>query len=58
MAAPTSGSRAATYARVSTADPSPDLQHDGLRAFADRAGLFVVVATSHRTKRADRTGTP
>ena len=38
------GDRTATYARVSTADQSPDLQHDGLRAFADRAGLSVVAA--------------
>ncbi|OZC01475.1 recombinase family protein [Rubricoccus marinus] len=36
--------RTATYARVSTADQSPDLQHDGLRAFAHRAGLSVVAA--------------
>ena len=36
--------RTATYARVSTADQSPDLQHDGLRAFAERAGLSVVAA--------------
>jgi DNA invertase Pin-like site-specific DNA recombinase len=36
--------RTATYARVSTADQSPDLQHDGLRAFADRADLAVVAS--------------
>ena len=36
--------RTATYARVSTADQSPDLQHDGLRAFAERAGLDIVAA--------------
>ena len=36
--------RTATYARVSTSDQSPALQHDGLRAFADRAGLSVVAA--------------
>ena len=36
--------RTATYARVSTADQSPDLQHDGLRAFAGRAGLNVVAS--------------
>ena len=49
MAAPNVGNRTAavrtaTYARVSTADQSPDLQHDGLRAFAGRAGLSVVAA--------------
>ena len=44
MAAPVTGDRTATYARVSTADQSPDLQHDGLRAFAYRAGLSVVAA--------------
>ena len=49
MAAPDTGDRTAvvrtaTYARVSTADQSPDLQHDGLRAFAERAGLSVVAA--------------
>lgn len=44
MAAPATGDRTATYARVSTADQSPALQHDGLRAFADRAGLSVVAA--------------
>lgn len=36
--------RAATYARVSTAEQSPDLQHDGLRAFAERAALDVVAS--------------
>ena len=49
MAAPVTGDRTtavrtATYARVSTADQSPALQHDGLRAFAGRAGLSVVAA--------------
>ena len=46
--------RTATYARVSTADQSPNLQHDGLRAFAGRAGLSVAayadVAVSGRTE--------
>ena len=36
--------RTATYARVSTAEQSPGLQHDGLRAFAERAGLDVVAS--------------
>ncbi len=27
------------YARVSTPDQKPDLQYDGLRAYAERAGL-------------------
>jgi len=44
MGTPAIGDRTAIYARVSTADQSPDLQHDGLHAFADRAGLSVVAA--------------
>jgi DNA invertase Pin-like site-specific DNA recombinase len=36
------GTRAALYLRVSTADQKPDLQDDGLRAYATRAGLEVV----------------
>lgn len=36
------GTRAAPYLRVSTADQKPDLQYDGLRAYATRAGLEVV----------------
>ena len=32
----------ALYLRVSTADQKPDLQYDGLRAYAARAGLNVV----------------
>ncbi len=44
MRATATGDRTATYARVSTADQSPDLQHDGLHAFAERAGLSVVAA--------------
>ena len=36
------GTRAALYLRVSTADQKPDLQFDGLRAYAARAGLEVV----------------
>jgi DNA invertase Pin-like site-specific DNA recombinase len=34
--------RAALYLRVSTADQKPDLQYDGLRAYATRAGLEVI----------------
>ncbi len=34
--------RAALYLRVSTAEQKPDLQQDGLRAYAGRAGLDVV----------------
>ncbi len=34
--------RAALYLRVSTADQKPDLQSDGLRAYAERAELEVV----------------
>ena len=36
------GTRAALYLRVSTADQKPDLQYDGLRGYAARAGLEVV----------------
>jgi DNA invertase Pin-like site-specific DNA recombinase len=35
------GTRTALYLRVSTADQKPDLQYDGLRAYAVRAGLDV-----------------
>ncbi|HKM80636.1 MAG TPA: recombinase family protein, partial [Candidatus Acidoferrum sp.] len=34
--------RTALYLRVSTPDQKPDLQYDGLRAYAVRAGLEVV----------------
>ncbi len=34
--------RAALYLRVSTADQKPDLQFDGLRAYAERAELKIV----------------
>jgi DNA invertase Pin-like site-specific DNA recombinase len=36
------GTRAALYLRVSTAEQKPDLQYDGLRAYAAHAGLDVV----------------
>ena len=36
------GTRTALYLRVSTADQKPDLQYDGLRGYAERAGLDVV----------------
>jgi tryptophan 2,3-dioxygenase len=36
------GTRTALYLRVSTAEQKPDLQYDGLRAYAARAGLDVV----------------
>ncbi len=36
------GTRTALYLRVSTADQKPDLQYDGLRSYADRAGLVIV----------------
>ena len=35
-------SKAALYLRVSTADQKPDLQFDGLRAYAGRAGIEIV----------------
>lgn len=34
--------RTALYLRVSTPDQKPDLQYDGLRGYAERAGLQVV----------------
>jgi hypothetical protein len=40
---PPLGSRTALYLRVSTADQKPDLQYDGLRAYAARAGLDVIL---------------
>ena len=36
------GTLTALYLRVSTADQKPDLQYDGLRAYAARVGLLVV----------------
>ena len=39
---PHQGIRTALYLRVSTADQKPDLQYDGLRGYAARAGLDVV----------------
>ena len=39
---PPKKNRAALYLRVSTADQKPDLQFDGLRAYAERVGLEVV----------------
>ncbi len=37
------GIRTALYLRVSTAEQKPDLQYDGLRGYAERAGLDVVL---------------
>jgi DNA invertase Pin-like site-specific DNA recombinase len=39
---PPTGVRTALYLRVSTPDQKPDLQYDGLRGYAARAGLEVV----------------
>ena len=39
---PAAGVRAALYLRVSTPDQKPDLQYDGLREYAARAGLEVI----------------
>jgi DNA invertase Pin-like site-specific DNA recombinase len=39
---PRHGNRTALYLRVSTADQKPDLQYDGLRGYAARAGLEIV----------------
>src|SRR5271170_5710569 len=36
------GTRTALYLRVSTAEQKPDLQYDGLRTYATRAGLDVI----------------
>ena len=38
----TGKARAALYVRVSAPDQKSDLQHDGLRAYAERAGLRIV----------------
>jgi DNA invertase Pin-like site-specific DNA recombinase len=42
-AKPSPGTRTALYLRVSTADQKPDLQYDGLRGYAARAGLDVIL---------------
>jgi DNA invertase Pin-like site-specific DNA recombinase len=42
-AKPSLGTRTALYLRVSTAEQKPDLQYDGLRGYAVRAGLDVVL---------------
>jgi DNA invertase Pin-like site-specific DNA recombinase len=39
---PTQKIRTVLYLRVSTPDQKPDLQFDGLRSYADRAGLEIV----------------
>jgi DNA invertase Pin-like site-specific DNA recombinase len=39
---PATGVRTALYLRVSTPDQKPDLQYDGLRGYAARAGLEVI----------------
>ena len=39
---PRQGTRTALYLRVSTAEQKPDLQYDGLRVYAERAGLDVI----------------
>lgn len=39
---PWPGTRAALYLRISTADQKSDLQYDGLRGYATRAGLEIV----------------
>jgi predicted site-specific integrase-resolvase len=39
---PSAGARTALYLRVSTPEQKPDLQYDGLRGYAARAGLEVV----------------
>jgi len=41
-AKPRQGTRTALYLRVSTAEQKPDLQYDGLRRYAERAGLEVI----------------
>jgi predicted site-specific integrase-resolvase len=42
-AKPSPGTRTALYLRVSTTDQKPDLQYDGLRGYAARAGLDVIL---------------
>lgn len=39
---PNRSARTALYVRVSTAEQKPDLQYDGLRTYAERAGLEIV----------------
>jgi len=39
---PSIGTRTALYLRVSTPEQKPDLQYDGLRGYAARAGLEIV----------------
>lgn len=39
---PSMKNRTALYLRVSTPDQKPDLQYDGLRAYAERAGLQIM----------------
>lgn len=53
--------RTALYTRVSTPDQKPDLQYDGLRSYAERAGLDVVgdycdIAVSGRREGRPRLG--
>ena len=43
VAKPLGGSRTALYLRVSTAEQKPDLQYDGLRSYAARAGLEITL---------------
>ena len=38
--------RTALYLRVSTAEQKPDLQYDGLRSYAARAGLEITGSIS------------
>lgn len=51
-------SRAAIYLRVSTADQKLDLQFDGLRAYADRAGLDIVREYSDQAVSGRKQGRP
>jgi DNA invertase Pin-like site-specific DNA recombinase len=55
---PPLGTRTALYLRVSTADQKPDLQYDGLRAYAARAGLDVILDYCDTAVSGRREGSP
>ena len=52
------GTRTALYLRVSTIDQKPDLQYDGLRGYAARAGLDIVQDYCDVTVSGRREGRP
>ena len=52
------GQKAAVYLRVSTASQKPDLQRDGVQAFAERAGLEIVAEYVDQAVSGRREGRP